>query len=84
MCLVYERTGSIFPCIAAHAFVDGSALAVATDNLFIWLLTAVMVFSFAVLPGLFSRGKGSADHPLAAIPGTYEVQTAGGSGGAGG
>jgi hypothetical protein len=80
MCLLYERTGSILPCIAVHAFVDGTALASQTGNLFIWLLAALMVFSFGALPGLLNRGRRSADHALAAVPSAYEVQATGGGG----
>jgi membrane protease YdiL (CAAX protease family) len=44
MCLLYERTGSILPCIAVHSFIDGSAADVAlTGNDYLALAIAALV-----------------------------------------
>jgi uncharacterized protein len=51
-CLLYERTGSILPGIAAHAFVDGSA----ADITFAGNDTVVLTVAAAVAVGIVVRG----------------------------
>jgi membrane protease YdiL (CAAX protease family) len=47
MCLLYERTGSLLPCIAVHSFIDGSVFQVElTGNN--WVVLGV----FALLAGV--------------------------------
>lgn len=50
MCLLYERTGSLLPCIATHSFVDGSSAdALFAGNLDIALgLTALVLISIGL------------------------------------
>ena len=52
MCLLYERTGSLWPGIAVHCFVDGSA----ADALFTNNIALALGLAGAVLVGVAMRG----------------------------
>ena len=56
-CLIYERTGSLYPVIALHAFNNMIAYIVGTDAVALSLsLGAAMIAACFLLPRLAWRG----------------------------
>jgi membrane protease YdiL (CAAX protease family) len=58
MCLLYERTGSLAPCIAVHSFVDGSSAdALFAGNLDIALALTGLVLVIVALRTMISASR---------------------------
>jgi len=62
-CLVYERTGSLFPVIALHALNNALAFGVQADG---WAVTAVLAPVMVAACALVPRLVGSGPQPAAA------------------
>ncbi len=76
MCLLYERTGSLLPCIAVHSFVDGAAVnAALTGNDDIALIAAALLLLLVGAIALRRRRTAPPDPRL--TPGDLTIATAG-------
>ncbi|MHB8691367.1 MAG: CPBP family intramembrane glutamic endopeptidase [Solirubrobacteraceae bacterium] len=88
-CLLYERTGSLLPGIALHAFVDAGIVDYAlTGNDVVVLISsgaiAVLVTLTATVGGVRRRLQPLADDAPAVVADAGEVQAVGGGGWPGG
>ncbi len=69
LCLLYWRTGSLYPCMSAHALNNSFALGV-TQHWLWWEVVTVMVAANAVIAVIVlsvGRGKGAAPRPAPAL-----------------
>jgi len=75
-CLLYERTGSLLPGIALHAFVDASAadISVTGNDFIVLIVTAVLVAVILLRAGIqrFIRTR-SRISPLVELAGASAV-----------
>jgi membrane protease YdiL (CAAX protease family) len=64
-CLVYERTGSLFPVIGLHAFNNALAFGVQAEG---WEVSAVLLPVMLAACALVPRLVGTGPQPAAALP----------------
>lgn len=70
LCLLYVRTGSLYPCISLHALNNSLALGVSEDWRW-WQVLVVMVAAHAVLAAILlplGRGAPPRTRPVPALP----------------